>query len=143
MASESSSAAGTQDNETADSDVRHVLIVDDHPEIHAALESFLAKHNFLVTLQSDGSAGIRWARSHKPDIILLDIEMPVMDGIKALYLLRNFSETRRIPVLMLTARSDQKSVEEAVSLGVRDYVTKPYNLTDMLARIQQVLAESK
>jgi two-component system, OmpR family, alkaline phosphatase synthesis response regulator PhoP len=117
----------------------HVLIVDDQPDIHTALEYLLADNDFLVTMQSDGSAGVRWARINKPDIILLDIDMPVMDGIKTLKLLRNFSETRKIPVLMLTARSDQKSVERAANLGIEGYVTKPYDLINVLSRIQQIL----
>lgn len=116
-----------------------ILIVDDQPEIHTALEYLLADHHFIVTMQSDGGAGVRWARVNKPDVILLDIDMPVMDGIKTLHLLRNFSETRKIPVLMLTARNDQKSVERAASLGIEGYVTKPYDLMNVMGRIQQIL----
>jgi DNA-binding response OmpR family regulator len=137
---EKSTPGGSRDDESVNPDARQVLIVDDQPEIHTALDYFLSNHNFLVTFQSDGSAGVRWARTHKPDIILLDIDMPVMDGIKTLHLLRNFSETRRIPVLMLTARSDQKSVERAASLGIEGYITKPYDLVGVLTRIKQILS---
>lgn len=124
-------------------DERFVLIVDDQPEIHVALEDYLLNNGFRVIMKSDGGAGVQWARVHKPDIILLDIDMPVMNGIKTLRLLQNFSETRRIPVLMLTARNDQKSVEQAASLGIEGYVTKPYDLAELLGRIHKILADGE
>lgn len=140
MMSEKSPHIEANDGRVEPPEERFVLIVDDQPEIHEALEAYLVNNDFRVTMQSDGSAGVQWARVHKPDIILLDIDMPVMDGMKTLRLLQNFSETRRIPVLMLTARTDQKSVEQAASFNIEGYVTKPYDLASLLARIRKILA---
>ena len=116
-----------------------VLVVDDEADIVSTVKYRLEFCEFEVITASNGKEGLEKAANEKPDIILLDISMPVMNGHETLERLKNSPELKDIPVIMFTAFSDAKDVAKAVELGVTDYVTKPFDYTDLMAKITNVL----
>lgn len=105
-----------------------VLIADDNANIREALRLTLEDEGHEVTEAADGVEALEIAADISPDLIFLDIAMPRMDGIEALRRLKAFSATQNIPVVMVTAQNDRKAIAEAVKLGLRDYITKPWSL---------------
>jgi PleD family two-component response regulator len=113
-----------------------ILIVDDSPEI-IALISALLKDHYTVTVATNGKDALRIAFSHHPpDLILLDIMMPGMDGYEVCSHLKSDSQTSYIPVIFLTAKSDVADEEKGFELGAVDYITKPISPPILLARIR-------
>jgi DNA-binding response OmpR family regulator len=116
-----------------------VLVVDDEPDIVSTVKYRLEFCEFEVITATNGKEGLEKAATEKPDIILLDISMPVMNGHETLERLKNNPELKDIPVIMFTAFSDAKDVTKAVELGVTDYVTKPFDYADLMAKITNIL----
>ena len=113
-----------------------VLIVDDDPQIRDILTIYFKKENFTVAEAADGVEAIRKAEQLNPSIILLDIMMPVLDGIEVCRQIRKFS---RVPIIMLTARSEDDDRIMGLELGADDYITKPFNPREVVARVKAVL----
>jgi CheY-like chemotaxis protein len=116
-----------------------VLVVDDEADIVSTVKYRLEFCEFEVITATNGKEGLEKAASEKPDIILLDISMPIMNGHETLERLKNNPELKDIPVIMFTAFSDAKDVAKAVELGVTDYVTKPFDYTDLTTKITNAL----
>jgi DNA-binding response OmpR family regulator len=116
-----------------------ILVVDDETDIVSTVKYRLEFCGFEVITASNGKEGLEKAASEKPDIILLDISMPIMNGHETLERLKNNPELKDIPVIMFTAFSDAKDVAKAVELGVTDYVTKPFDYTDLTTKITNAL----
>lgn len=116
-----------------------VLVVDDEVDIVSTVKYRLEFCEFEVITATNGKEGLEKAATEKPDIILLDISMPIMNGHETLERLKNSPELKDIPVIMFTAFSDAKDVTKAVELGVTDYVTKPFDYTDLIAKITNIL----
>ncbi|OQX19340.1 MAG: hypothetical protein BWK76_04955 [Desulfobulbaceae bacterium A2] len=116
-----------------------ILIVDDQEVNREICEIILAPLQATILTAADGAEGLRLAREHLPDLILLDIMMPVLDGYAMLEQLRSQPELTRLPVLMLTARSDTDSVVKALTMGANDYLRKPFEDEEMLARAHNLL----
>jgi two-component system response regulator CpxR len=113
-----------------------VLIIDDDTELCALLKEFLEREEFRVTVEHDGVRGLEVAQSGNFDLIVLDLMMPGMDGFALLKRLRMKS---RVPVLMLTARGEDEDRIVGLDLGADDYLAKPFNPRELLARIRAVL----
>lgn len=113
-----------------------VLLVDDDPQIRDILAIYFKKENFTVTEAADGLEAIRKAEQLNPSIILLDIMMPVLDGIEVCRQIRKIS---RVPIIMLTARSEDDDRIMGLELGADDYITKPFNPREVVARVKAVL----
>ena len=113
-----------------------VLIVDDDPQIRDILAIYFKKELFTVIEAADGLEAIRKAEQLNPSIILLDIMMPVLDGIEVCRQIRKFS---RVPIIMLTARSEDDDRIMGLELGADDYITKPFNPREVVARVKAVL----
>ena len=109
-----------------------ILIVDDEPEIRSMLNIFLSYDDFEIIEADSGKCALRQIIAEKPDAIILDLGLPDMDGIEVLIALRQFTQ---VPVIVLTARSDEAQIVKALSLGANDYVTKPFRAEILLARI--------
>ncbi len=105
---------------------KSILIVDDEPQIRSLLQEFLAKKGFSAETAADGQEAVSKVQSFKPAIILLDMRMPVMDGLTALRRIREID--KNVGVIMVTAVEDQAKAEEAMSLGAYDYILKPIDL---------------
>jgi DNA-binding response OmpR family regulator len=116
-----------------------VLVVDDESDIVSTVQYRLEFCEFEVITAANGKEGLEKAANEKPDLILLDISMPVMNGHEMLERLKNSPELKDIPVIMFTAYSDAKDVAKAVELGVADYVTKPFDFTELMGKISNAL----
>ncbi len=113
-----------------------VLIVDDEEEIRKMLNIFLDTSDFKVVESENGKQAIRMAASIKPDLILLDLGLPDMDGKEIIKSIREWSQ---IPIVVLTARSEDTEVAAALNIGADDYITKPFSAEVLLARINSNL----
>jgi len=120
-----------------------ILVVDDEPDLVSTVEYRLKFANYSVITASNGQEGLDRARSEKPDLILLDTNMPVMDGHETLANLRADPDIKDIPVIMLTARCEAQDIAAASAHGVSDYVTKPFDFADLMTKIQTVLKGSQ
>lgn len=117
---------------------RSVLIVEDDPEIRDLLAHYLRKEGFSPLLAADGESGLHAARSGKPDLVLLDILLPGMDGLEVLRKIRSDEATARVPVIMLTAKGDETDRVVGLELGADDYIPKPFSPREVVARIKAV-----
>ena len=116
-----------------------VLIVEDDPNIRELLQMYLEKDGYAVTLASDGGQGLDKFRTIKPDLVLLDVMMPVMDGWAVCKAIRQEGNT---PVIMLTAKGETDDKVTGLKAGADDYITKPFEMKELLARIEAVLRRS-
>ena len=113
-----------------------VLIVEDDRNIQELLQMYLEKEGYAVTVASDGGQGLSKYRAIKPDLLLLDVMMPVMDGWEVCRSIRAESQT---PIIMLTAKGETDDKVTGLKYGADDYVTKPFEMKELLARIEAVL----
>ena len=113
-----------------------VLIVEDDRNIAELLQMYLEKEGYAVTLAADGGQGLDKFRSIKPDLVLLDVMMPVMDGWAVCKAIRAEGQT---PVIMLTAKGETDNKVAGLKAGADDYITKPFEMREVLARIEAVL----
>ncbi|MFZ4125024.1 MAG: response regulator transcription factor [Rickettsiales bacterium] len=113
-----------------------ILVVDDEPNIQKMLAILLEAENFKIVASTCGKQAIRMCASVKPDLILLDLELPDMNGKDVVKALREWTQA---PVIMLSAHSSDQEVTEALNAGANDYVTKPFNVDVLLARINAAL----
>lgn len=116
-----------------------ILTVEDAPNIRKLIAYNLKRAGYEVTEAEDGKAAVRVLQSCVPDLILLDIRMPEMDGFQLLELLRKYPKAAAIPVIMLTALSSAADLERAINLGVVDYLVKPLDPTLLLSKVDIVL----
>lgn len=116
-----------------------ILVVDDEKDLLDLIEYNLKKEGFKVLMAENGLEGIKIAKAHKPDLVLLDIMMPKMDGLEAVEIMRKDDELKRIPIIFLTARSDEKTEVEGLNRGGDDYITKPISTTKLVSRIKAVM----
>jgi two-component system alkaline phosphatase synthesis response regulator PhoP len=120
-----------------------ILVVDDEPNIVQTLQDRLEMNDYQVVTAANGQAGLEKATSEQPDIVLLDVIMPIMDGLEMLERLRKNEATRNMPVIMLTARSQNQDVARANGYGIEDYVVKPFDLSELLEKIEAILEKKK
>ena len=116
-----------------------VLIVEDDRNIAELLQLYLEKEGYAVAVANDGGAGLAKFRSVKPDLVLLDVMMPVMDGWAVCKAIRADSQT---PIIMLTAKGETNDKVTGLRSGADDYITKPFEMREVLARIEAVLRRS-
>ena len=116
-----------------------VLVIEDDRNISELLQMYLEKEGYVVTLAFDGGQGLSKFRTIHPDLVLLDVMMPVMDGWGVCRAIRSESDT---PVIMLTAKSETSDKVMGLKAGADDYITKPFEMKEVLARIEAVLRRS-
>ena len=114
-----------------------VLVIEDNPDLAYGLRNNLEIEGYTVEVVADGAKGLARARSADPDLVILDLMLPGMDGFKVLRALRD--EGRRVPVLILTARGEESDKVRGLRLGADDYVTKPFGVLELLARVEALL----
>ena len=105
-----------------------ILVVDDHKLNLELARQVLTYHGYEVLEAENGQDGVRLAKEARPDLILMDIQMPVLDGLEAARLLKEDPETRHIPVLALTSYAMKGDREKAMAAGMDDYITKPIDI---------------
>ena len=116
-----------------------ILVVDDFPTSRRLLAHRL-KHNYTVIAAASGQEALDLAAEHKPDMILLDIEMPGMDGFETLEILRERVIDKAVPVIFLTARTDSESRQRGLAAGAVDFLTKPYDKEELWIKVENHLA---
>jgi DNA-binding response OmpR family regulator len=117
-----------------------VLVIDDDSDIRALVAGLLERADYEVNQASDGRDGLRAVFSDRPDLVLLDVTMPGLDGWAALERIRELTD---VPVLMLTARSDELEKVRGLKAGADDYMTKPFGRQELLARVEALLRRKR
>ena len=117
-------------------DVRMILVIDDDQRLRDLVAEYLSTRGFAVQTAADGEAGLAALASRAPDLIVLDVMMPGRDGFE---IVREIRKDSRVPIIMLTARGDETDRIVGLELGADDYLPKPFNPRELLARIQAVL----
>ena len=116
-----------------------ILLVDDEPDLVDTIQCRLEANSFDVITAFNGQEGLEKAADENPDIILLDTNMPVMNGHEMLERLRKHPELKGIPVIMCTALCEARDIAAASAYGIADYVTKPFDCTELIEKITNVL----
>ncbi|MBE9095322.1 PAS domain-containing protein [Tychonema sp. LEGE 07203] len=122
---------------------QNILIVDDHPENLRLLSQFLSKRGYKVRPTRDGKLALKFARSTRPDLILLDIMMPGMDGYQVCEQLKSCPKTKDIPVIFISSLNEVIDKVKAFGLGAVDYITKPFEIEEVAARVENQLLFSR
>jgi DNA-binding response OmpR family regulator len=120
---------------------RRIVLADDDAATIVMLTTILKHFKFECEIAHDGAQALEIARKNKPDLVLLDVAMPNMDGFEALTALRSDSATRNTPVILVSGHRDEAEVVRGFSLGADDYITKPFNSGELMARISRALRE--
>ncbi len=117
-----------------------ILVVDDEPSIAQTTRAYLEREGYVVQTASDGPAGLKAARAWQPDLIVLDIMLPGLDGLE---ILRQLRQESNVYVLMLTARADETDKIVGLTLGADDYLTKPFSPRELAARVKAILRRGR
>ena len=120
-----------------------ILVIDDEPELVRLLDYALTQAGFLVISARDGEKGLAAARKHAPDLVLLDVMMPGLDGLEVCRRLKGDPQTASILVLLLTAKSDEGDRVLGLELGADDYLTKPFGMKELIARVKALLRRNE
>lgn len=120
---------------------KKILLVDDSTTVLLMEKMILAKNQYDVVEARDGLEGVAKALSEKPDLILMDVVMPKLDGFGAVRQLRAQPATKATPIIMVTTRGELESVESGYASGCTDYVTKPINGLDLLTKVKSCLGQ--
>lgn len=115
---------------------KRILVVDDEPKVLELIRAYLVKDGYEVITAADGKEAITNAQHHKPDLVILDLNLPEIDGLEVC---RNLRSQTTVPIIMLTARDDEIDKIVGLELGADDYVTKPFSPREVLARVSAVL----
>jgi two-component system, OmpR family, alkaline phosphatase synthesis response regulator PhoP len=115
--------------------MKTILVVDDEPKIVQLVRDYLERAGFKVLVAGDGKAALNLARSEKPDMLVLDLGLPEMDGLDVA---RELRKTSSVPILMLTARDEETDKLVGLELGADDYITKPFSPKELVARVRVV-----
>ena len=116
-----------------------ILIVEDEPDIRKLVNYNLAQERFKVLEAEDGEQGLQIVQRDKPDLVILDLMLPGLSGMELCKILRERSETERLPVLMLTAKAGEADRVVGLEMGADDYLTKPFSPRELLARVRAIL----
>ncbi len=116
-----------------------ILVVDDEPQIRRVMRATLTAQGYAIVEARDGQEALEKMRSERPDLVILDMNMPVMDGLETCRAIRTGSN---VPVIMLTVRSAEKDKVRALDAGADDYIVKPFGIQELLARIRAALRRS-
>lgn len=117
----------------------HILVIDDEPQILRALRTILTEKEFNVSVANRGEEGLNIAATNTPDVIILDLGLPDMDGVEVCKRLREWTQ---VPIIVLSARDNEKDKVTALDYGADDYLTKPFGIEELLARVRVALRHS-
>jgi two-component system alkaline phosphatase synthesis response regulator PhoP len=117
-----------------------VLVVDDERQIATIARDYLTRAGFAVVVASDGASGLEMARQKRPDLVVLDLGLPRLDGLDVARAIRRDSE---VPIIMLTARVDEADRLRGFEVGADDYITKPFSPRELVARVSSVLRRAR
>ena len=118
-----------------------ILIAEDEDGVAMLAKFKLEKKGYRVIRAVDGEEAIKLVKNEKPDLVLLDVMMKFFNGFEVLDEIKSDPEIKHIPVIMLTSKSDETSVVRGLEKGARDYITKPFSPSELIARVKKVLAK--
>jgi DNA-binding response OmpR family regulator len=118
-----------------------ILLIEDHPETRKFLETMLSK-DYEILPAENAVVGIDYARNRQPDLILLDVVLPILSGLDACSLMKQDEKTKRVPLILLSVKSSQADVTKGLSVGADDYLPKPFDFRELEARIQARLRKA-
>jgi two-component system, OmpR family, KDP operon response regulator KdpE len=121
------------------SNAPHILVIDDEPQILRAIRTILTEKQFKVTIANRGEEGLTLAATNEPDLIILDLGLPDMDGVQVCMRLREWTQ---IPIIILSVRDSERDKVAALDMGADDYLTKPFGIEELLARVRVALRHS-
>ncbi len=119
-----------------------ILLIEDNWMMADNISAILELANYKVLTALDGKSGVSLAKKYRPDLILCDVVLPAWDGYQVLYALSTDTETARIPFIFLTGKADRSDREQGLTLGASDYITKPFDDTDLLNAIHKRLGNA-
>jgi len=119
-----------------------ILIVDDDPKSLKLTRDLLSVVGYTIIEATDGKKAVELARSRKPDLILMDIHMPIMDGFAAIRMIKAETTTRNIPVIAITASIMKSDIEKVVQAGYNGYIAKPIDIKELLKKVEEYLSAS-
>lgn len=122
--------------------MKTILLIEDNEEIRDNMAEILEMSNYKVLTAQDGKEGVALVVQHKPDLIVCDIMMPVLDGYGVIHMLQKNPETQNIPFIFLTAKAERAEIRKGMDLGADDYITKPFSGTELLNAIETRLRKS-
>jgi len=115
-----------------------IVVIDDEEDIRELLYYNLTKEGYKVILASDGNEGLKIIRDQKPDLIILDLMLPGLDGLDLCRIIKNDKDLFNIPIIMLTAKGEEEDIINGLELGADDYITKPFSVYVLIARVKTV-----
>jgi DNA-binding response OmpR family regulator len=125
----------------AEAEKKGILVIEDEAPVKIMVSRLLEKNGFVVRTAEDGLDGLRVLEEFRPDLIIADVMMPNLDGLTFTKALKNRRETKNIPLIFLTAKTDPLLMIEGINVGAKFYVTKPFQIDDLLAKVKKVLNE--
>lgn len=120
--------------------MKKILIVDDEPNIVMSLEYTFKKNNFEVFIARDGQEALEILKKQKPDVIILDVMMPLVDGFETLEQIKKNSELNHCKVMFLSAKNKESDIEKGLALGADAYLTKPFSIKKVVEQVAELLA---
>ena len=121
---------------------KRILIIEDELDLIQALKLRLEANGYEISEALDGQEGLNKAREEKPDLVILDIRLPKLDGFKVCRMLKFDEKYQKIPIIMLTARIQQADIQQGIEAGADAYITKPYKAADLLKKIKELLTKN-
>ena len=116
-----------------------ILVIEDDPSVRTLLDKSLSARGYHITTAKDGIAGLTAIESSRPDLLIVDIMMPRLDGMTFVRAVKGNQETGPIPVIFLTAKNDPKSMIDGINVGAKFYVTKPFQINELVSKIEKAL----
>jgi len=116
-----------------------ILIIDDDPGIRMLLSKFLEREGFEILMAEDGLKGVDEAKANHPDLIILDVVMPRMDGLTAARLIKFYKPLQDVPIIILTAKDADKDIELAEEVNAEVYITKPFDVHQVVKVVKEIL----
>ena len=118
---------------------KRIVLAEDEPQIAKLVKFKLEKEGFEITWKDNGGDALDTIKQTRPDLVILDVMMPVMDGYHVLKKVKEDPELKHIPVIMLTAKGQERDVVKGFDLGSEDYIVKPFRPAELVARIKKIL----
>lgn len=123
--------------------MKTILLIEDNAEIRENLAEILELANYKVVTAPEGQTGVTLAVQHKPDVIICDIMMPILDGYGVIHMLQKNNDTVNIPFIFLTAKAERAEMRKGMELGADDYITKPFNSTELLNAVESRIKKAE
>jgi len=124
-------------------EIKKILVVDDDPTLTALVEKFLEKNGYEVTTVTEAVDGLEHAMKNDPDLIILDVMMPIINGFNFCRLMKQEEKKKSIPIILLTARDQIKDIEIGLEMGAEAYLAKPLNTVELLKTIKVIESSGK